>query len=463
MKGVGLLLLVLTLAQSTVAIAAASPEADPALVEQGRYLAAAGDCAGCHGPSLKGGDPVPTPIGAIHASNITPDQATGIGSWTLEQFSDALRKGRAPKGHLYPAMPYTAYTGLSDADVRALYSFVMLGVTAVSNTPPANDLPFPFLRAAMAPWNLLFLTDGQSTGAVSVDGEQRLRGRQLVETLGHCSACHSPRGTLMQERSDRHLGGAMVGGWWAPNITPDATGIGAWSDEKLTAFLRTGHTDVAVAAGDMGTVVSRSLSKLKPGDIAAVIAYLRAVPVVASPQPARSDRPAVPVAVAAIEAVAAPGDWQVQLDHGTTQGDVLYQSACASCHGADGNGSAGLVHPSLHLVDSVSNANAATLVQVIAHGVDRTVASRHTFMPPFRSSLDDAQIASLANFVRTQFGGIRSDLRDSQTAAILDGKTAKPWLIENAGPLAIGAIVVLVFMVLLIVWRGSRAYARRHA
>ncbi len=458
------LLVLLLLARLTTAAAAQPADADPALVDQGRYLAAAGDCAGCHGPSLKGGDPVPTPIGAIHASNITPDRATGIGSWTLAQFSDALRKGRAPDGHLYPAMPYTAYTGLSDAEVRALYAYVMLGVSPVSYRPPADDLPFPFYRAAMAPWDLLFLRQGQATGAVPVSGEQLLRGRALVETLGHCSACHSPRGTLMQERSDRHLAGAMVGGWWAPNITPDATGIGSWSDAKLKTFLRTGHTDVAVAAGEMATVVSRSLSRLNPGDIDAVVAYLRVVPKVASAQPARSDIATdAPVDVAAIERVSAPSDWQALLDHGTRKGDVLYQSACASCHGSDGSGSAALVHPSLHLIGSASSANAATLVQVIAHGVDRTVGSRHAFMPPFRPSLDDAQIASLANFVRTRFGGVRSDLSDSQAAAILDGRTDTPWLIRSAAPLAIAAIVAFALVVLLVVWGAWRTFAKRHA
>jgi len=417
----------IALALLALARLAVAGDADPSLVEQGRYLAAAGDCAGCHGPSLQGGEPVPTPIGAIHASNITPDRATGIGSWSLGQFSDALRKGRAPEGHLYPAMPYTAYTGLSDAEVKALYSYLMLGVPPVSNKTPDKALPFPFIRAAMAPWDWLFLRVGRPSGAVPVSGEQRLRGQLLVETLGHCSACHTPRGALMQERADRHLAGAMVGGWWAPDITPDATGIGRWSDAKLKTFLVTGHADVAVAAGEMGTVVSRSLSKLTPADIDAVVAYLRAVPPVASPQSQRSDPTrATPVDVAAVEATAAPSDWQALVDHGTRQGDVLYQSACASCHGADGNGSAGLVHPSLHLIDSVSAVNPATLLQVIAHGVDRTVGSRHTLMPPFRSSLDDAQIAALANFVRTRFGGVASNLGASDVATTLAAGAVKP-------------------------------------
>jgi mono/diheme cytochrome c family protein len=263
----------------------------------------------------------------------------------------------------------------------------------------------------------------------------------------------------MQELADRHLGGAMVGGWWAPNITSDASGIGGWSDAKLATFLHTGHIDVAVAAGEMGTVVSRSLSQLTPGDINAVVAYLRVVPKVVSPQLARSDvATTAAVDVAAIEPSTALADWQARLDHSTLQGNVLYQSACASCHGEDGNGSAGLVHPSLHLVKSVSAANASSLVQVIAHGVNRTVGAQHTLMPGFRSSLDDGQIASVANFVRTNFGGVASALSEADVAGLLiKGGTSKPWLIRAAKPLAIGAIVVFAFVLLLLAWLGWRA------
>jgi len=452
----------LTLAQLTAPARAQPAGADRALVEQGRYLAAAGDCAACHGSTFKGGDAVPTPIGAFYASNITPDQANGIGAWSLQQFSDSLRKGRAPSGHLYPAMPYTAYTGLGDAEVQALYSYLMLGVKAVPSKPPPTDLSFPFVRAAMIPWNWLFLREGQPTGAVPVDGAQRLRGSQLIETLGHCSACHTPRGSLMQELADKHLAGAAVGGWWAPNITPDPTGIGGWSDEKLATFLRTGHTDVAVAAGDMGTVVSRSLSQLTPGDIDAAVAYLRALPMVATQQLARSDTTkASMLDVAAIERVADPSDWQAQLDHSTRQGSLLYQSACASCHGIDGRGSAGLVFPSLHLINSVSAANASTLVQVISHGVDRSVGSRHALMPSFRTSLDDAQIASIANHVREEFGGVKSDLSETDVAGILKGGPTNSWLIKNAKPLAVAVIVAVTLIVMLIAWIGWRAISRR--
>ncbi len=154
---------------------------------------------------------MPSPIGSIYARNITPDKETGIGSWTLAQFSDVMRKGQAPNGNLYPAMPYTSFTGLSTNQIQALYSYFMLEVAPVKNRPPKTDLPFPFYRPMMGIWNAFFLDEGSPTGATKVSGEAKERGRLLVETLGHCTACHTPRGELMQQNSKRHLAGASHG------------------------------------------------------------------------------------------------------------------------------------------------------------------------------------------------------------------------------------------------------------
>lgn len=442
---------------------AQSTEAVPGLVDQGSYLAKAGDCASCHGNSFAGGDPVPSPIGKIYARNITPDKQTGIGSWTLAQFSDVLRKGQAPEGHLYPAMPYPSYTGLSANQIQALYSYFMLGVAPVSSKPPKTNLPFPFYRSMMVLWNALFLDEGNATGAIKVTGEAAERGRLLVETLGHCTACHTPRGELMQENSSRHLAGAMVAGWWAPNITPDSSGIGTWSEDRLSTFLTTGHTDVAVAAGDMGKVVSHSLSRLSKDDIGAISAYLRAVPAVASDVPKRTaSGDALAMKVSVIEP-AGPSDWKTMLGHSTVQGDLLYQGACASCHGVDGAGSTDLAHPSLLRMASIRGPDGATLVQVIAHGVDRTVGDKHTLMPSFRSSMDDGQIASVANYVRANFGGVETSVDASQVETILDGQVDTPWLIQNAKWLAILAIVAVTVIVLLVAWVAIRAFSHRRA
>ena len=447
----------LLLVQTGHAAMAQSTEAVPGLVDQGRYLATAGDCASCHGSSFAGGDPIPSPIGNIYAANITPDKQTGIGTWTLAQFSDVLRKGQAPDGYLYPAMPYPSFTGLSTGQIQALYSFFMLGVVAVSNKPPETNLPFPFYRPMMGLWNALFLDEGNPTGAIKVTGATKERGRLLVETLGHCTACHTPRGELMQQDSKRHLAGAMVAGWWAPNITPGSGGIGGWSDDQLSKFLMTGHTDIAVAAGDMGKAVSHSLSKLSEDDIRAISAYLRAVPAVVSQEPTSTGNgDALAINVSAIEPAGA-ADWQTMLGHSTVQGDILYQSACASCHGVDGKGSDDLKHPSLLRMASIRGPQSATLVQVIAHGVNRTVGDKHTLMPSFRSSMNDGQIASVANYVRAKFGGVEGTLNASQVDTILAGQIDTPWLIRYAKWLALLAIVVVTLVVVAIAWALIRA------
>lgn len=448
---------------------AQTPDADPAMVEEGRYLVTAGDCAACHGESLAGGDPIASPMGDIYATNITPDVGTGIGGWSLAQFSNVLRRGEAPDGHIFPAMPYTSYTGLDDAQIAALYPYVILGVAPVENVVPETDLPFPFIRPAMIGWNALFLDEGRSIGAIDVSGAQVELGRLLVESLGHCSACHTPRGQLMQPLADRHLGGAMIDGWWAPNITPGPGGIGGWSDAQLTQYLKTGHTDAAIAAGEMSKVVSLSLSRLKPEDIGAIVAYLRAVPSVASTEivPGVAPTDGTGIEVAALESGPARGaasvdEWSALMGHDTTDGGLLYQSACASCHGIDGNGSAGLELSSLRQVEGVATAEGATLVQVIAHGVNREVAGYHALMPGFRKDMDDAQIAAVANHVRATFGGVAGDVDAERVAVILDGSIGTPWLIRNAQWLSYAGIAAAVGLLLLLAgWIALRGWRHR--
>lgn len=435
--------------------------ANPQLINTGRSLTVAGDCAGCHGENLAGGDPVASPIGNVYASNITPDPKTGIGEWSLAQFRDLLRKGKSPDGHIYPAMPYTSYSGLSDAQIKALYTYLMLGVPPVSKATPETRLPFPFVRPAMAAWNLLYLDEGHATGSKTAGNLQQQRGRSLVESLGHCTTCHTPRGLMMGQLQDRHLGGAFVDGWWAPNITPG--GIGNWSDTTLVTFLRSGHTDVAVASGEMGTVVSRSLSRLPAADINAIIAYLRGVPSVAKthPAPMLGEPTKAAITVTALEPVSV--GWQTTLDHDTTDGAILYQNACASCHGSDGKGSAGLEHPSLRRISSVTMPRGATVVKVVANGVHRTVAGTTIRMPAFRSSMNDAQIAAVANFVRRQFGGVDSAITTGDVATILDGQIGVPWLILNATWLAFAGLGIAASLVLWLIISVAHRPIRRSA
>ncbi|AQV98272.1 hypothetical protein BJN34_30850 [Cupriavidus necator] len=246
--------------------AGAAGATDAELVKRGEYLARAGDCVACHtGPGGKpfaGGLSLPTPIGAIVSTNITPSRTHGIGGYSLAQFTDALRKGvRADGQRLYPAMPYTSYAMVSDEDAAALYAYLLQEVPAVDTAPPATELPFPFnIRLSMAAWNVLFLDDKRFQPDTTKSAEWN-RGAYLSRGLGHCSACHSPRNVMMAEDKAKDLAGGAVGAWDAPNITSDpVSGVGAWSEQDIAGYLRSGDAKgKAQAAGPMAEAIDNSL------------------------------------------------------------------------------------------------------------------------------------------------------------------------------------------------------------
>lgn len=378
------------------------------VIEQGRYLAVAGDCTACHtapgGPPFAGGRVIASPVGPIVATNITPSRRFGIGRYSEDQFATALREGRRADGrHLYPAMPYTSYALLSDADVHALYAYFMAGVRPVDRAVPATRLPFPFnIRSSMAVWNAAFLDRKRFAFDQSQDARWN-RGAYLVRALGHCSACHSPRGLLMQESTSRALSGAVVGAWYAPNITSDpVAGIGGWRGDEIVSYLGTGVArGKARAAGGMAEVVEHSLSHLTMADLQAMAAYLKTVPPVVSPQNGR-----------AADAVGGPALIEPSLRGANIaqgSGAALFSGLCASCHGSTGSGTPDAAFPSLFQEASVGAGRANNLIAVILNGVDRKVGGRHVNMPGFGAgsyvqSLTDDQVAALATFVRRRFG-----------------------------------------------------------
>ncbi len=251
LAGVGMCLLML----AGLRPAAAQGQGDATLIKRSEYLAIAGDCAACHtapgGRPMAGGLPLPTPVGNIISTNITPSRSHGIGSYTPQQFTDALRRGvRADGQHLYPAMPYTAYAKVTDEDARALYAYFMGAVAPVDESPQPTRLPFPFdIRLSMAAGNWLFLDDRRFTSDPAQSAEWN-RGAYLVSGLAHCSTCHTPRNLLMAEIRSLDLGGGSVGPWQAPNITSDAnSGIGGWSVRDLVSYLRDGHAANKAQAG----------------------------------------------------------------------------------------------------------------------------------------------------------------------------------------------------------------------
>ena len=451
-----------TLSFLAMPLLAQAATADTDVVNHGRYIATAGDCAACHqdpkkgGSPFGGGAPLSSPVGPIYASNITPDKQHGIGSWTYEQFRDAMTEGKSPHGYLYPAMPYTAYASMTDGDLRALYTYLMTAVAPSANEPPKTHLPFPFMRQAMPGWNLLYLRADHAANATAPAGSVA-RGEYVAQALGHCSTCHTPRNTLMAEDTGKLLSGGPVGNWYAPNITPDKTGIGSWSDQELTDFLTQGHNTHAIAGGDMGLAVQLSLSKLQPDDVRALVAYLRSVPAVATPNAAGVARAAPAVNVMAVEP-------QQQRDLATlangTGGDgaQLYESACAACHAANGGGTLDKTHPDLATNAAVLATSPDNLIMTIADGVHRTVNGHAAAMPGFSADLSNAQIGALATYVRRSIAGLNVPAVSAEDVVrVRGGDIQQTTITQYARPLAIAApIVVLAIVVLLIGLRLNR-------
>lgn len=271
----------------------ADPPGPAGQVERGAYVFDAAGCFACHtdlkgkGAPLAGGRALETPYGTFYTPNITPDPEHGIGGWSEADFLRALRGGVAPDGRqYYPAFPYTAYTGMSDADARALWAYLKTRSPANhANTP--HDLSFPYsLRPLMRAWKALFFEEGVRVAEPS-RGEAWNRGAYLVNTLGHCGECHTPRNFLGGFKRERHLAGALAGpdGKKVPNITPHETdGIGDWSESDITFFLKTGFLpDGDVAGAAMTDVIEYSTSRLNDADRAAIATYLMSVEPIAGP------------------------------------------------------------------------------------------------------------------------------------------------------------------------------------
>ncbi|WBO23994.1 cytochrome c [Sphingomonas abietis] len=437
----------------------AAPSGDAGLVARGAYLAKAADCAACHRAELADGKPyvggyaIASPMGNIIAPNITPSKTAGIGQWSFADFDRAMRKGERPDGgKLYPAMPYTDYQGISDADMHALYAYFMQGVQPVDTVTPKTHLPFPFnLRVIMAPWNWLFRSNKPFTAASGLD-PQAQRGQYLVETLGHCGSCHTPRNLLMAEESAKALSGADVAGWHAPNITSDPiSGVGGWSQPEIVDYLRNGHvTGKGVAAGGMGEAVENSLRYLTQPDLAAIAAYLKASKPVRDPaetKPAFAWTQVRPVPLSAYE-TGDSHDQAALAKSDTTDGALLYANGCASCHGLDGKGTKDGFYPPLLGSSTTGAANPANLVMTILNGVDREGADSHSFMPRFATQMNDDQVAAVANHVLATFG--RPD-RKVTAAMVADARhgggkplllTLMPWLF-GLGALVLVAIAYL--------------------
>ncbi|WP_268800509.1 molybdopterin cofactor-binding domain-containing protein [Pseudomonas huanghezhanensis] len=369
-------------------------------LERGRQLAAVGDCAVCHtapgGATNAGGLGMQTPFGTLYSSNITPDPETGIGNWSYPAFERAMRDGISRDGkNLYPAFPYTAFRNIDDADMQALYAYLM-SQGPVKQAPLANDMQFPFnLRPLMAGWNALYLRKGE----VQVQPQQSAqwnRGNYLVNGLGHCAACHSPRNLMGAEKGGTSfLAGGMVDGWEAPALNSLSKSPTPWTEDQLFNYLSTGYSDAhGVAAGPMGPVVSE-LAKFPKTDVRAMAVYLASLNGSVEASAASVESPYQQQ----IQPVAQPSVSAVSLSNGQR----VFEGSCQGCH-ADGLGPKLFgVSPSLATNTNVHSTLPDNLVKVILQGIATPATPDLGYMPGFKDSLSNTQISELIAYLRSRF------------------------------------------------------------
>ena len=371
---------------------------DPALVSRGEYVARVSDCVACHSLAGKapfaGGLEMATPLGAIHATNITPDRDHGIGRYSLADFDRAVRHGVAPGGRrLYPAMPYPSYVKLSDDDVKALYAFFMKGVQPANQANIPSDIPWPLnMRWPIALWNGVFAPTAPYAANPGQDALWN-RGAYIVQGPGHCGSCHTPRGLAFNEKAlDQSgapfLAGALLDGWYAPSLRQDPnTGLGRWSEAQIVQFLKTGRNQHAVVYGSMTEAFNNSTQFMADDDLAAIARYLKSLP----GDPQRDGTP-----------------WQYQA--ADTRQDIpgahTYATRCASCHGLDGKGQPEWMPPLAGATSALAR-ESASAINITLNGSQRVVAAGLPDayrMPAFREQLSDQEIADVLSYVRGNWG-----------------------------------------------------------
>ncbi|WP_449409409.1 c-type cytochrome [Methylobacterium komagatae] len=389
-----------------------SQEAMKALAPRGAKVAAAADCFACHtargGAPWAGGLPLETPFGIIHATNITPSPQ-GIGGYSRADFHRALRDGIAPGGrHLYPAMPYASYRGLSAEDVDALFAYLMTRApVAVANK--ANTLGFPFdQRWTLAAWNVLSLPTTVA-GPDPTRSDLWNRGRYVAEALGHCGECHTPRNMIQAMRGDATYRGATIEGVEAPDITPDGLRRMGFDPHGLAQFMRLGLSAQGGATHQMFDVVHFSTQHMDEADLTALSAYLFDRDAL----PSEPEKPVAPTPVAVPQAVA-------------TRAQATYAGLCAGCHGQAGEG---IPHVSVPLRTNalMRVASGSGLVRATLHGLPAQRFpgnERMEAMPPFANLLDDTALAELGTWMRAEWGGQSTPVSAEEVARQRAGSRA---------------------------------------
>lgn len=375
------------------------------LVARGRYLAVLGDCTACHTlpgqPAFAGGVAIDTPFGTVLGANITPDPDTGIGRWSFENFQNTMSNGHARGGkRLYAAMPYTAYTKVTREDNRALWAYLN-SLEPVKNDVETNQLPFPFnIRTSLIAWNWLAFDEGE----YQPDPDQSAvwnRGAYLVQGLGHCGSCHTPKSLIGGDKGDEFLTGSALQGWMAPDITGNAhTGLGSWSEAEIVRYLKTGANRFDMASGPMAEAVEHSTQHWKDEDLAAVALYLKSLGDEQQPRP---------------EPLASE-------DATMRTGALIYEDQCSACHTPDGEGIPNLF-PRLAQAPLVNSRDATSLIRVVLAGsraVGTDAAPTAPAMPSFAWNMSDEHVAAVLTYVRNSWGNAAEPVSAGDVKALRD-------------------------------------------
>jgi mono/diheme cytochrome c family protein len=357
-------------------------------VEHGKALVVAGDCTSCHtadpAKPFAGGKRIDTPFGAVYSPNLTPDRETGIGKWSNDDFYRALRYGVAPDGsRYYPAFPYPYFSKMTRDDIFAVRAYLAT-LAPVANQAPSPALHFPFnFRVLMRGWNFLFFRPGilEPEQAKSADWN---RGRYLVEGLGHCGACHTPKNFFGADRRGHELAGGLVGGWFAPRLDgAQRSGLKSWSVDDIVEYLQSGRNGKSHADSLMAEVVVNSTSKMSDGDVKAIAVYLKSLP--AGPPELQGPAPT---------------------DAEMAAGKDVYAHNCIACHEADGSSSP-RVYPPLNGNALLQATDPASTLRIILDGAQTVTTPRAPntgSMPGYAKDLSDQQVADVTNYIRNSFG-----------------------------------------------------------
>jgi mono/diheme cytochrome c family protein len=381
---------------------------------RGQYLADAADCLACHtaegGAAFAGGRAFHTDFGTLYSPNISPDPETGIGSWSDEEFLRAMHEGIGKNGErLYPAFPYAAYTYLTTDDVLAIKAY-LFSQPPVRNVPPEHTLRFPYdQRWLMAIWSMLYNPDTRFEPVADRPLAWN-RGAYMVEALGHCGECHTPRTPLQSLDNRRKFGGGFAEGWRAYNLSSDeASGIGSWSADDLERYLKTGRSENRGSAfGPMAEAVHLSFAKMTDSDVSAIVEYVRSIPPVETPDlPAARTRPAEPDPLQGVAADTNP------------RGLEIFSGSCAGCHGWTGQNDL-VPHSTFTGSRAINDPTATNVALAILHGAGELPASDSAIatMPAFGDVLTDDDVAAVSNYVIARFGATASAITADEVALL---------------------------------------------